>query len=255
MVTLARCAPMQFVAAGTLRRGSSASPDEGPEELVPLSEFFIDRDPVTNAQFAEFIADGGYQKPTLWTPCGWSLVQELGLREPNYWRDPVWNSDAVPVTGVSWWEALAFARWGGKTLPTEAQWEYACKGPDAYVYPWGDEPPKPSMANYAPECEPEVRAPTTPDRYERNISPFGCRDLAGNFAEWCLDTYAVGYRTVGPDPLHYTDERDDHVVRGGCGLHDEDYLRCSARDHYPPGVRDNLIGFRCVRSARSAEDR
>jgi len=245
---------MQFIAAGTLCRGSSLSPDEEPEEFICLSEFFIDRDPVTNAQFAEFIDDGGYQKPTLWTPYGWHKAQELGLREPNYWRDPVWNSSDVPVTGVSWWEALAFARWAGKTLPTEAQWEYACKGPDAYVYPWGDEQPNPCLANYAPECEPEVRAPTTPGHYKRNVSPFGCRDLVGNFAEWCLDNYAPRYKTAASNPLHYTDEQGEHVVRGGCGLHDEDYLRCSARDHYPPGVRDNLIGFRCAAMARPAGD-
>ena len=242
---------MQFVAAGTLRRGSALSPDERPEESICLSGFFIDRDPVTNAQFAEFIADGGYRRPTLWTPHGWHLVQELGLQEPNYWRDPVWNPGGVPVTGVNWWEALAFARWAGKTLPTEAQWEYACKDPDACVYPWGDDPPDLSLANYAPEVEPAVRAP----RHRAVTNATYRRSDAVTWratSKWCLDTYAVGYKTAGPDPLHYTDERDDHVVRGGCGLHDEDYLRCSARDHYPPGVRDNLVGFRCASVARPA---
>lgn len=245
-MTSTRIAPMRRVAAGTLRRGSLASPDEQPEELISLSEFSMDQDPVTNVQFAEFIADGGYCRAALWTPKGWEYLERFDLREPNYWHDPVWNPDPVPVTGVSWWEALAFARWADKTLPTEAQWEYACKGPEGYLYPWGDDAADPSLANYAPEGEPELRAPTEPGHYPRNVSPCGCRDLAGNFAEWCLDTYVVGYKTTGPDPLHFSDEGDHHVVRGGCGLHDDDYLRCSARDHYPPGLRDNLISFRCV---------
>lgn len=149
---------------------------------------------------------------------------------------------------MSWWEAFAYARWAGRTLPTEAQWEFACRGPAGNTYPWGEDWPDLSMANFAPGCEPIERAPTRPGKYPRNVSAFGVRDLVGNFAEWCLDNYRIGYDAEDTvDPLYATDERDDHVVRGGCGLHDEDYLRGSARDHYNPGLRDNLIGFRCAR--------
>jgi iron(II)-dependent oxidoreductase len=113
--------------------------------------------------------------------------------------------------------------------------------------------PTPACANFAPDGEPIERRPTKPRYFVRNVSEFRVRDLAGNFAEWCLDNYAIGYHTTGKDPLHLTDEQDDHVVRGGCGLHDEDYLRCSARDHYHPGLRDNLIGFRCARPTKEGE--
>ena len=234
------------VPAGNLHRGSSASPDEQPEGTIALSEYQIDETPVTNRAFAEFIRDNGYRTPPLWTPAGWGFVQTHQLHQPNYWNDPLWSAPYVPVTGVSWWEALAFARWRGATLPTEAQWEYACKGRSNSTYPWGEDDPDPGLANYAPDGEPIERRPTRPDAFARNISEFGVRDLAGNFAEWCLDNYAVGYHVADQDPLYVTDESDHHVVRGGCGLHDEDYLRCSARDHYHPGLRDNLIGFRCA---------
>ncbi|MFI7277267.1 formylglycine-generating enzyme family protein [Streptomyces sp. NPDC049879] len=241
-------APMCTVPAGTFRRGSGLAPDEGPVADVAMSAFAMDRDPVSNGQFARFIEDGGYRTAAYWTPAGWEFVRVRGITAPTYWDDPLWAGDPeVPVTGVSWWEALAFARWAGRTLPTEAQWEYACRGPAGRTYPWGEDPPEPALATYAPGCEPEERRPTRPGDHPRNVSPFGVRDMAGNFAEWCLDTYGpYGDGPVGPDPVRMTDESADHVVRGGCGLHDEDYLRGSARDYYHPGLRDNLIGFRCA---------
>ena len=248
--------PFQDIAAGCYPRGSGESPDEEPAGWVSLSAFNIDRDPVTNADFAEFIAAGGYDRRELWTEQGWAFVRDAGIREPNYWRDPVWSGTrAVPVTGVSWWEAMAFAHWRGRTLPTEAQWEAAARGVDGRTYPWGEEDPELELATFAPDSDPPLdRAPTPVDAHPRNISPFGCRDMAGNFAEWCLDNYAVGYDGAGEvDPLVVTAEADEHVVRGGSGLHDEDYLRSSARDHYHPQLRDNLIGFRCASADHSQE--
>jgi gamma-glutamyl hercynylcysteine S-oxide synthase len=240
---------MVRVPAGTFVRGSSSSPDEQPVVEVRMSSFLIDAMPVTNGDFARFVEAGGYESPRWWTPAGWEFARERELAHPNYWLDPVWNPLEVPVTGVSWWEALAFARFCGKSLPTEAQWEYACRGSDDRTYPWGDEAPTLAHANFAPECEPEDRRPTPPDAHPANVSPFGCVDMSGNFAEWCLDNYSPGYGwegAAGPDPLYVTREEDEHVVRGGCGLHSDDYLRCAARDTYRPGLRDNLLGFRCV---------
>jgi formylglycine-generating enzyme required for sulfatase activity len=245
---------MLTVPGGSFVRGSDEFPDERPAEKIQLSTFRIDKFPVTNDQFAAFIDDGGYRRRELWTAAGWRFAQERELVEPTYWRDPVWNDPVTPVTGVSWWEALAFATWRGATLPTEAQWEYVCRGSAGNTYPWGDDPPTLELANFAPDGEPVERRPTRPDEHPRNVSEFGVVDLAGNFAEWCLDNYAIGYHVAGVDPVHVTSETDTHTVRGGCGLHDEDYLRCSARDHYGPGVRDNLIGFRCAAAAAGADE-
>lgn len=240
------------VPAGTFERGSPLSPDEQPAMRVQMNAFLIDSTPVTNAEFRVFVEAGDYEDPEHWTPAGWEHVRELDLSRPNYWDNPVWNADDVPVTGVSWWEALAYARSVGKTLPTEAQWEYACRGSDGRTYPWGEEAPTLEHANFAPGCEPVERKPTLVEAHAKNVSPFGCVDMVGNLAEWCLDNYWSNYGyegAEGPDPIYVADEEDEHVVRGGCGLHSEDYLRCSSRDCYPPGLRDNLIGFRCVSKA------
>lgn len=247
----------RLIPGGRFRQGSLLSPDEGPEREIELSPFYLDEYPVTNAQFAEFIDDKGYGQAHLWTPIGWEWLHREKIDRPNYWDDPVWSPPEVPVTGVSWWEALAFARWAGKTLPTEAQWEYACRGRGGNTYPWGEREPDLTLANFAPDCDPIDRSPTPPDKYPGNVSEFGVRDLAGNFAEWCLDNYAIGYPDgagVRKDPLHVTEEADNHVVRGGCGLHDADYLRCTARDHYHPSLRDNLVGFRCAMPAGESEE-
>lgn len=241
---------MIVIPSGTFRRGSNVSPDEAPVVEVNLSSFAIDITPVTNKQYRVFIKSGGYKTKKYWTEAGWRFVCELGLTHPNYWFDDHWNQDDQPVTGVSWWEALAFATFCGKTLPTEAQWEYACKGTDDRQYPWGNDAPTLEYANFAPDCEPlELnRSSTSVYAHPLNRSYFGCLDMAGNVAEWCLDNASPNYSWDNSriNPVYITSETEDHVVRGGSGLFNEGFMRCSSRDYYPPTLRDNTIGFRCV---------
>lgn len=248
---------MIFIPDGVFERGGDECPDEQPVRAVRLASYHIDRYPVTNAEFRIFIDHGGYNNPQLWSSAGWRFATVNSLRAPLYWNDPCWNGDRQPVTGVSWWEAMAFARFVGKGLPTEAQWEYAARGSDRRRYPWGDAPPSSEIANFAPECEPSElrRRSTDVDAHVQNISALGCIDMAGNLAEWCLDTYAPNYLwdKDGDNPLMFTNEFDDHVARGGSGLHDEFYMRCSSRDSYPPSVRDNICGIRCVYPARELD--
>jgi formylglycine-generating enzyme required for sulfatase activity len=241
------------VPTATFPRGSEESPDEQPISLVSLSAYEIGRTPVTNAQYREFVRAGGYDRPELWTPPGWEQRQLHSWTEPNYWHDPAWSESDCPVTGVSWWEARAFAQWARACLTTEAQWEYAAKGPACRRYPWGDSHPTLDLATFADECEPLDRRGTPVDAH-RSASPFGCVDMAGNVAEWCLDNARPTYDgdPDGIDPVYLTDERDEHIVRGGCGLHDPSYLRCTSRDYYPPGLRDNIVGFRLVRRVPGA---
>ncbi len=234
------------VPSGSFRRGSDRSADEGPVATVHLSAFDIDVVPVTNRDFATFVAANGYRNRKLWSAAGWEWVSRHGVLRPAYERDPVWGEFDMPVTGISWWEAAAYARFRGGQLPSEAQWERACGGPDGRSYPWGEDPPISEFANFAPDGEPLDRRPTLATAHERNCSGFGIIDLAGNFAEWCLDNYRSRYGPEVADPVCLIDEGDDHVVRGGSGLHDGEYLRCTARDSYSPTIRDNLISFRCV---------
>ncbi|MEC1895574.1 formylglycine-generating enzyme family protein [Cytobacillus firmus] len=167
---------MIVIPGGTFLRGSNDSPDEQPVKLVTLNDFAIDKTPVTNQQFRVFVEEGGYGNPVFWAPKGWDYINDNNIKYPNYWYDDHFNQDDHPVTGVSWWEAMAFAEFAGKTLPTEAQWEYACKGKDQRKYPWGNDEPTFEYANYAVDCNPEElnRSSTSVFAFPKNKSFFGC---------------------------------------------------------------------------------
>lgn len=244
---------MILVKAARFERGSTRFPNEGPVINVRLSPFMIDIFPATNSDFSEFIASGSYRERSLWSEEGWLFINGNRISYPNYWNDPCWNHADMPVTGVSWWEAMAYAKYRGKSLPTEAQWEYAA-GFGLRTYPWGEDFPSPKHANYAPGCEPSRlnRRATLVNALPFNTSASGCRDMAGNVAEWCLDNASDSYEwdQTGVNPLYITNETDPHIVRGGSGLHDEDSLRCASRDHYSPRLRDNIVGIRCVINLR-----
>ncbi|MCS6872898.1 MAG: formylglycine-generating enzyme family protein, partial [Anaerolineae bacterium] len=117
---------------------------ETPQHTVPIAAFSLARYAVTNALYAQFIAAGGYDNPELWTPEGWAWRLRTARTQPLYWDDPRFNGDDLPVSGVSWFEAMAFARWTSLLtgenirLPTEAEWEWAARGANPKsLYPWG----------------------------------------------------------------------------------------------------------------------
>ena len=241
---------MVYIESGPFIMGSDESPNEKPCRTVELAPFYIDRYPVTNRAYRQFIEDGGYRTPKHWSADGWNFVQARNLQFPLYWLDDHWNADVQPVTGVSWWEACAFAKYLGKQLPTEAQWENAARGTDGRRYPWGDDEPTAEHALYAIDCDPTElrRRSASVYAFPLGASPCGGMDFAGNVGEWCQDNASANYvwDITCLDPRYWTAEEDDHIVRGGSGLHNEDYLRCSSRDYYPPTLRDNIVGFRCV---------
>ncbi|MBU0698829.1 MAG: formylglycine-generating enzyme family protein, partial [Proteobacteria bacterium] len=100
--------------------------------------FQIDIYPVTNRQFEEFIRDNGYQNDDIWSDEGRKWRQKNGIKLPAFWNDQKWNLPEHPVVGVSFYEAQAFAKWAGKELSSEQQWERAARGTDGRKYPWGD---------------------------------------------------------------------------------------------------------------------
>jgi formylglycine-generating enzyme required for sulfatase activity len=240
---------MIYIDGARFSRGSINFKNEMPILEVRLSPYWIDKYPVTNARFTEFISCGGYCNRELWTDLGWDFIKSQGIKKPLYWEDDAWNKPDQPVTGISWWEALAFAKFEGKTLPTEAQWEYAA-GKGQTIYPWGNEEPSLELANYAPGCEPEQlhRQSTVVYNYHKGVSRTGCYDMAGNLNEWCIDNASKNYLWdfYRENPVYLSQEDASHIVRGGSGLHDEDCLRCASRDYYSPELRDNIVGARCV---------
>ncbi|MDZ4769485.1 MAG: SUMF1/EgtB/PvdO family nonheme iron enzyme [Chloroflexota bacterium] len=131
---------MMLVPVGCFMLGS----EQGAEYERPVNEqcftepFWIDRTKVTNAEYRRFIDAGGYADPDHWTADGLRWRTSTVTTQPRYWTDSAYNQDDQPVVGVSWHEANAYAAWRGMRLPTEAEWEYAARGVNGSVYPWGE---------------------------------------------------------------------------------------------------------------------
>ena len=214
---------------------------EHPQHGVSLSAFYIDRYPVSNAQYAAFLAATGYPTPKYWRD-----APQMGAEAPF----PVGAKHGThPVVGVSYADALAYCKWAEKRLPTEAEWEKAARGGlVSQNYPWGNE----SSRNHANTVgiwgkdkwhwtSPIVSFP--PNGY-------GLYDMAGNVFEWCADWYAPDYyqhsqyeNPQGPET------GQTRVLRGGSwsnNLFGIYQMRCAYRFHARPETRNLTIGFRCA---------
>jgi iron(II)-dependent oxidoreductase len=239
----ASAAPLQndmvLVPAGYFFMGSdSGEIDEKPVHRVWLDSFYIDRFPVTNAQYAVYL-------------------QETGAEKPLYWNDPRCNDPNQPAVGVSWAEAIAFCSWRSKkeqaiiSLPTEAQWEKAARGDDARKYPWGNQPPDKKRA----QTEISEKMPGV-GVCELGRSPYGVSDLVGSVWNWCLDFYDKSYFQASPEKNPAGPSAGTRrVVRGGnwvflgcCSGTPAYALRTSRRNSFHPGIQKKSIGFRCVRN-------
>ena len=233
-ITAADGAEMVLIPAGEFQMGSNdGEGDEKPAHTVYLNAFYIDVYPVTNAQYRKFIEATKYP-------------------EPQYWNDKEFNQPNQPVVGVSWYDAMAYAEWAGKRLPTEAEWEKAARGGlVGKKYPWGDEVPDDKRANFYPS---HVRKTTPVGSYLPN--GYGLYDMAGNVREWCLDEYQRAFYKRSPknNPLaggnlsellaNY--KKTARVLRGGSWVDNSYGIRvaCRGRTRYP-GDRDGNRGFRC----------
>ena len=225
---------------------------EVPRHPVDVDPFWVDPTPVTNAQFREFVV-----AQQQWLPCrvaarfhnGDYLKHWLGDEHPPHLADH-------PVVYVSWYAAVAYARWREKRLPTEAEWEFAARGGRADAeYPWGDAPADPGRANYGAGG---IGATTPVGSYPPNA--YGLYDLAGNVWEYCLDAWQSDFYAVSPvhDPVagnpHFApedmgDASARRVIRGGSWGASPINLRVAYRDSHPAIGAGPHVGFRCVRPA------
>ena len=236
---------MVRIPGGTFVMGNSDSVhDERPQHQVNVAEFFIDRTPVTNAQFAQFVNAKGTQSPD---GQRWYDTDDNDARIHR--REGQWIPDAGaennPVVEASWYGALVYCGWRGKRLPTEAEWEKAARGTDGRKYPWGNEAPDQSRAHFGAgwnDLRPVGGLP-------KGASPYGVLDLAGNGWEWVSSAYL-------PYPYNPKDGREDltrlqvRVTRGGGHDSSPEELTATHRGRQvsrnPRGGHHN-IGFRCAR--------
>ena len=230
-------------------------------EFDLLYPFWIAKYPVTYAQYAAFVAAGGYQERAYWTEAGWEWKGDK--EHPEYgWNDPQWHIANHPVVGVTWYEAYAFAQWlntqvpsspallpqveGGKVpenyvirLLRECEWEKAARYPDGRLFPWGDEW-DPTRLNWG---ESGIGRTSAVGMFPNGANPaHGAHDLSGNVWEWCLTEWGDQYESPAAennDPAGAA----RRVARGGSWNNQDNNCRAAARDRNNPNNR----GFRvCV---------
>ncbi|WP_063036681.1 ergothioneine biosynthesis protein EgtB [Nocardia pseudovaccinii] len=261
------------IPAGEFVMGTSTDPwaldNERPAHPVHVPAFAIDVAPITNAQYQAFIADGGYERPELWSEHGWAHRQEAGLVAPQFWEcDPAghwWRRGfgvmtpvrpQQPVVHVCWFEAEAYAAWAGKRLPTEGEWEKAARfDPETGAsrrYPWGAAEPDSTTANLGQRhLEPaEVGA------YPAGASPAGVHQLIGDVWEWTASGFEAypGFRAF--PYAEYSDVffgGDYRVLRGGSFGTDPVACRGTFRNWDHPIRRQIFSGFRLARDLRKGE--
>ncbi len=220
---------MVWFPGGRFLMGSNALRESSPEAEVAVAPFWMDAHPVTVAEYRRYLG-------------------ETGAPSPRYWNDPDCRGDEQPVVGVSWQEALAYAAWAGKTLPTEAQWEFAARGRENRPYPWGALPPDATRCNFGEH----IGGTTMVTLYDDGCTPDGIHDLAGNVFEWTLDPFAP-YGTIRNRPEEAA-QIPRRAVRGGCFQSPPEELTTAARRGVFPETQARTIGFRCVVPAPQTDE-
>ena len=229
-------AEMVLIPAGEFQMGSNyGDNDEKPVHTVYVDGFYMDKYEVTVGQYKQFIRATGHR----------ALSDGISYYSPT---------DKHPVVKVNWHDAMAYAQWAGKRLPTEAEWEKAARGGlVGKTYPWGNAIDS-NKANYGRN----VGETTAVGKYPPN--GYGLCDMVGNVQEWCLDEYNEGFYKSSPsrNPIsgdsisyvinNFTNVKTSRVLRGGSWGNSPKFVRVANRNRYPPTGTDTSGGFRCVRA-------
>jgi len=242
-------AEMVLIPAGEFQMGTDELEIDGihirepetPRHRVSLDPFYIDKDEVNNAQYKRFVQATGHREPQ-----GWAEVDGEILDEFKPWDDPKFNDDNNPVVCVSWHDAVAYAEWAGKRLPTEAEWEKAARSVlVGEKYPWGNGISH-DDANYEGTEGKDVWEYTSPSgSFPPNQDEI--YDMAGNVWEWCADWYGKDYYKVSLEPNPEGPESGEYrVLRGGSFGSDTNETRVAYRNSNFPTDRRFSVGFRCV---------
>jgi formylglycine-generating enzyme required for sulfatase activity len=225
---------MVYVPAGEFWMGSTeddpdAYDDEKPRHKVFVDGFWIDRTEVTNAQYRQCVDARACSPP-----------QAAGsLTRQSYYGNPEYND--YPVINVSWYQAHAYAEWAGGRLPSEAEWEYAARGPEGFTYPWGEGPPHWSLLNY----DGNVGDTKEVGAYPEGASWVGALDMSGNVWEWTSSLY-VDYPYDPDDGREVLEAEGARVLRGGAFYIDAGWVRCASRFRFNPELGLRFFGVRVV---------
>jgi formylglycine-generating enzyme required for sulfatase activity len=221
-----------FIPGGVFMMGSPETEaghddDESPLHEVQVADFYIGRYPVTNEEYGRFLATNPEMK------------------EPNFWGDRNYNQPNQPVVGVSWHEAQKYAAWAGLSLPTEAQWEYACRAGTTTRYYTGDTEDDLDRAGWYTKNSGGKLHPV--GAKEPNV--FGLYDMHGNVWEWCQDWFYEDYYENSPKENPLGPASGSHrVLRGGSRGDIPEYCRAAVRNFVAPVERLGFVGFRLLRT-------
>jgi len=233
-----------FVPAGSFLMGSTENQvaelkancptcdflNETPQHSIYLDDFWIDRTEVTNGQYARCVADKNCHLPAV-----------DSKNSMPYYSDPQFAD--YPVIYVNWNNATDYCKWAGRSLPSEAQWEKAARGPNGALYPWGDDNPNLYLLNFNMYIGATVKVGS----YAGGTSPYGALDMAGNGWEWVNDWYGVDYYAESPDknpagPSH----GETRVMRGGSWFDQDPIERAANRGYESFSYSQHNLGFRCA---------
>jgi serine/threonine-protein kinase len=219
---------MIYIKGGEFTMGNDLSNDEfqKPEHPETVSPFFMDQYEVTVEDYYKFMRARNQEPPQ-----GWSESWKQGVFAPEERR--------LPVTNVSWYDAQEYAEFVGKRLPTEAEWEYAARGTDKRLYPWG----KDFNSDYGNIGEGRPKAIRPVGSFPNDRSPYGLFDMAGNVAEWT---------DSDPRPYRGSRARPDvgKILRGGSFEVDKSYALVTSRAALAATVKSTSVGFRCAKNVK-----
>ncbi len=250
------CPEMVVLPAGGFLMGSTNKEegrfgDEGPQHRVTIGRFALGRYPVTVGEYRRFAEASGHRHDggiAVWTGSDWKGDASKSWRDPGFVQ-----TDRHPVIGVSWRDATAYCEWlevqteERYRLPSEAEWEYACRAGTTTRYFFGDSI-TPKNANYN---ESKIEKTTEVGAYPPN--PWGLYDMHGNVWEWVEDVWHDSYNGAPTDGSAWTDgegkdSSSDRVIRGGSWYGIPRYLRSALRYRVEPDIRSNVLGFRVART-------
>jgi len=243
-----------LVPEGEFTMGSNdGDDDEKPVHRVFVSAVLMDRHEVTNEQFARFVEATGHRTDAEKAGKAYALIDgKWGEFDGVDWRHPEGPGSSIagrgthPAVAISWTDAAAYARWAGRRLPTEAEWEKAARGADGRTYPWGstDDEKRRNGPGSGHGFAGNAPAGSFPD----GESPFGALDMSGNVWEWCSDWFDSGWYAKSParDPQGPS-SGSSRVLRGGSWLTPPRFLRAADRGRDWPSYRHSGVGFRCAR--------
>jgi formylglycine-generating enzyme required for sulfatase activity len=264
-------AEMVLIPASEFMMGrNEGEPDEQPAHPVKLDDYYMDLYEVTNAQFSSFVQATGYKTEAEKSGYGWVWQDIEPVKVPGAsWKnpqgdgrggrgqapplqdgrgDPRGRPDLMdhPVVQVSWSDAVEYARWAGKRLATEAEWEKAARGTQGFIYPWGNN----WQEEYCYYAEVSSQGTILAKGYPTDKSPYACYQMAGNVTEWCADWYDKDFyrRPEAKDNPQGPKSGSIHIFRGGSWVVSKKLLLTSLRLQANIGW-SNYIGFRCVKDA------